>query len=93
KNGVVTKATLLFKHTDKKYYYVKNGVVTKATLLFKHTDKKWYYVKNGVMTKATLIYKFNGAKRYIKAGIWQSGFTGKVKISGKTYNIKKGNVV
>ena len=93
KNGVVTKATLLFKHTDKKYYYIKNGVATKATLLFKHTDKKWYYVKSGVMTKATLIYKFNGAKRYIKAGVWQSGFTGKVKISGKTYNIKKGNVV
>ncbi|MBP5304125.1 MAG: hypothetical protein J6Z00_04495 [Clostridia bacterium] len=92
KNGVVTKSTLLFKHTDKKFYYVKNGVVTKATLLFKHTDGKWYYVKNSVVTKSTLIYKFNGAKRYIKAGVWQSGFTGKVKIGGTTYNVKKGNV-
>ncbi|MBP5303370.1 MAG: hypothetical protein J6Z00_00530 [Clostridia bacterium] len=92
KSGVVTKSTLLFKHTDGKYYYVKSGVVTKSTLLFKHTDGKWYYVKNGVVTKSTLIYKFNGAKRYIKAGVWQSGFSGKVKINGKTYTVKKGNV-
>ena len=92
KNGVVTKSTLLFKHTDGKYYYIKSGVVTKSTLLFKHTDGKWYYVKNGVVTKSTLIYKFNGAKRYIKAGVWQSGFSGKVKINGKTYTVKKGNV-
>ena len=92
KNGIKTKATLLFKHTDGKYYYVKDGVVAKSTLLFKHTDGKYYYIKNGVMTKATLIYKFNGKGRYVKNGIWQSGFSGKVKISGKTYTIKKGNV-
>ena len=92
KNGVVTKSTLLFKHTDKKFYYVKNGVVTKSTLLFKHTDGKYYYVKNGVVTKATLIYKFNGAKRYIKNGVWQSSYTGKATVGGKTYNVKKGNV-
>ncbi|MBP5303373.1 MAG: hypothetical protein J6Z00_00545 [Clostridia bacterium] len=93
KNGVMTKSTLLFKHTDGKYYYIKNGVVTKSTLLFKHTDGKYYYIKNGVMTKSTLLYTFNGKKRYVKAGVWQSGFSGKVKISGKTYTIKKGNVV
>ncbi|MBP5304073.1 MAG: InlB B-repeat-containing protein [Clostridia bacterium] len=92
KNGVVTKSTLLFKHTNGKWYYIKNGVMTKATLLFKHTDNKYYYIKNGVMTKATLVYKFNGKSRYIKNGVWQSSFSGKVKISGKNYTIKKGNV-
>ncbi|MBP5303371.1 MAG: hypothetical protein J6Z00_00535 [Clostridia bacterium] len=93
KNGIKTNATLLFKHTDGKYYYVKNGVVTKSTLLFKHTDNKYYYIKNGVMTKSTLIYTFSGKKRYVKNGVWQSNFSGKAKISGKTYTIKKGNVV
>ncbi|MBP5303372.1 MAG: hypothetical protein J6Z00_00540 [Clostridia bacterium] len=93
KNGIKTNSTLLFKHTDGKYYYIKNGVKTNATLLFKHTDGKYYYVKNGVVTKSTLIYLFNGKKRYVKSGVWQSGFSGKVKISGKTYTIKKGNVV
>ena len=92
KNGVVTKSTLLFKHTDGKWYYIKNGVMTKSTLLFKHTDGKYYYIKNGVMTKTTLIYKYNGKGRYIKNGVWQSSFSGKVKIGGKTYTIKKGNV-
>ncbi|MBP5304019.1 MAG: N-acetylmuramoyl-L-alanine amidase [Clostridia bacterium] len=94
-NGVIdNSATLLFKHTDGKWYYVNKGVVDKsATILFKHTDGKWYYVNKGVVDKtATLIFTFNGKDRYIKNGVWQSGFTGDAVVDGKTYSITNGNV-
>ena len=37
--------------------------------------------------------KYNGKTRYVKAGVWQSNFTGLVTVGGKEYNVYKGSQI
>ncbi len=91
KNGKWAKETTLVKHNGG-YSYVKGGIWTKATTLVKYKDK-WFYIKNGVWKKDKLIFKYNGKKFYIDDGKVQFTYTGKVKVDGMYYNVKKGKVV
>lgn len=89
--GKWTKKTTLVKYSGN-YSYVKDGIWTKATTLVKYKDK-WFYVKNGVWKKDKLIFKYNGKRFYIEDGKVQFTYSGKVKIDGMYYNIKKGKVI
>lgn len=39
------------------------------------------------------IVKYGNSSFYVKGGRMQSGFTGKITLNGKTYNILKGKVI
>jgi len=91
KNGAKSTFTGLYKYNGV-WYYIKNGAKNDANTLVKHTDGKWYHVKGGKWVKDTAIVKYNSKYYYVKNGI-KSNLTGKVKVAGKTYKIKKGVVI
>ncbi|MBQ4130955.1 MAG: hypothetical protein IJD71_01270 [Clostridia bacterium] len=87
-----SKPTTLVKHKNK-WFYIKNGKwASDAKTLVKYKGK-WFYVKSGKWNKTTTIVKYSGKKFYVKDGIAQLSFSGKKKIGGQTYIIKKGKVV
>ena len=88
KDGKKNTDTTLVKYNGT-WYYVKNGKKNTATTLCKYNGK-YYYVKNGKKNADTAIVKYNSKKYYVKKGIAQTQFTGKAKICGKTYTVKKG---
>lgn len=92
KNGKWTsKPNTLIKYKNK-WFYIKNGKwASDAKTLVKYKGK-WFYVKDGKWNKATTIVKYSGKKFYVKGGIAQLSFSGKKKIGGQTYIIKKGKV-
>ncbi len=93
KNGKWTsKPTTLIKYKNK-WFYIKNGKWARDAKTLVKYKGKWFYVKSGKWNKATTIVKYSGKKFYVKGGIAQLSFSGKKKIAGQTYIIKKGKVV
>ncbi len=93
-NGKKVADTILFKHTDGKYYYVNKGVVDfTKTGLVKHTNGKYYYVQEGKVNtaKTGLVKHTNGKYYYVEKGIVNTAKTGLVKhTDGNYYYVSKG---
>lgn len=93
KNGKWTsKPTTLIKYKNK-WFYIKNGKWAEDAKTLVKYKSKWFYVKNGKWSKETAVVKYSGKKFYVKGGIAQLNFSGKKKINGQTYIIKKGKIV
>ena len=93
-----SKKTTGLKKYNKILYYTKKGLKCSSFTGFAKYGSGWYYVEKGrVPAKKTGLIKgkVNGKKGnwYCKAGKVQTGFTGKKKIKGRIYKIRKGKVV
>jgi hypothetical protein len=91
KDGKVNFTTGI-KKIGSKYYYIKDGKWSSTKNTLYKNNGKYYVVKNGMWYKSKAIFKYSGKQYYVNNGYVQTGFTGKVKTSTKTYKIKKGIV-
>lgn len=60
-------------------------------------DGKWYYMKDGrfykTFTGLSPSTSFPNKLFYVKSGIWQNTYSGKITFNSKAYNINNGKVV
>lgn len=74
------------------YAYAEWDTPSNINTLFKKNGK-WFAIIKGKWYKKKAIIKYEGKKFYVNNGFVQFKYSGKVKVDGKTYNIKKGKVV
>lgn len=74
------------------YAYAEWDTPSYINTLFKKNGK-WFAIIKGKWYKGEAIIKYEGKKFYVNNGFVQFKYSGKVKIDGKTYKIKKGKMV
>ncbi len=91
KNGIRTTYTGLLKYNGR-WAYFKDGKWSKENAIVRYIPKK-VKIKKGVYIRSYYLEGYKGELFYVNNGYAQLDFTGKVRVNGKTYNIKNGIVV
>lgn len=91
KNGKQTTYTGITR-INGKWYYIKNGKWSKKKTIVRYVPNR-VKIKEGVYVYSYNLVGYKGELFYVNNGYAQLDYTGKVKVDGKIYKIKKGIVV